>query len=108
MLGFSYIKAVYDHTPYLHGREKYFHRSRHSSASPIRKSASQQKTYLIKKYGRSDTIRCLDSYILFYIIRVIIFAAGWVSLHGRLSCLVVPHSNNLVSLKQIFTIVYSL
>ena len=59
MMGFSCMKAVYELTPYLHGREWYYYRTRHSGGSPIRKSASQQKTYLIKKYGRSDPIRCL-------------------------------------------------
>ena len=64
--------------------------------------------FLIPRIHLANSNLYHPSYILFYIIRVIIFATGWVSLDGRLSYLVVPHSNNLVSLKQIFTIVYSL
>ena len=57
----SHIWRLFTNTllNYLHGRDKYFYRSRHSSASPIRKSASQQKKYLTKKYCSSDSIRCL-------------------------------------------------
>ena len=53
------MKAVYEHTPYLHGREKYYYGTPHSGESAIRKSASQQSKYLIKKYGSSDPIRSL-------------------------------------------------
>ena len=49
MMGFSCMKDVYERTPYLHGREKYYYCTRHSGASPTRKSASQPKKYLIKK-----------------------------------------------------------
>ena len=59
MMGFSCMKAVYEHTPYLHGREKYYYDTPHSGESAIRKSASQQSKYLIKKYGSSDPIRSL-------------------------------------------------
>ena len=45
MKGFSSMKAVYEYTPYLHGREKYYHCDRLST----RKSANQLKKYLIKK-----------------------------------------------------------
>ena len=48
MMGFSCMKDVYERT-YLHGREKYYYCTRHSGASPTRKSASQPKKYLIKK-----------------------------------------------------------
>ena len=49
MLGFSSMKDVYEHTPYLHGREKYYYCTRYSGASPTRKSASQPKKNLINK-----------------------------------------------------------
>ena len=37
------FKAVYECTPYLHDREKYYYCTRHSGASPTKKSASQLK-----------------------------------------------------------------
>ena len=49
MMGFSCMKAVYEHTPYLHGREKYYYFVRHSGVSPTRKSASQLEKYVIQK-----------------------------------------------------------
>ena len=49
VISFSCMKAVYEHTPYLHGREKYYYFNRHSGASPTRKSANQLKKCLIKK-----------------------------------------------------------
>ena len=53
MMGFSCMKDVYECTPYLHGREKYLlNYTRHSDASPTRKSASQPKKYLIKKISK--------------------------------------------------------
>ena len=50
MMGFSY-KAVYEvqHTPYLLGRESFYYCTRHSGASPTRKSASQLKKCLTIK-----------------------------------------------------------
>ena len=49
MMDFSCMKAVYEHTPYLHGREKYYYCARHSGVSPTRKSASQLEKYVIQK-----------------------------------------------------------
>ena len=49
MMSYSCMKAVYEHTPDLHDREKYYYCTRHSGASLPRKSASQLKKYLIKK-----------------------------------------------------------
>ena len=50
IVGFSCKKdAVYERTPYLHGREKYYYYTQHSGISPTRKSASQPKKYLLKK-----------------------------------------------------------
>ena len=49
MMGFSHMKDVYERYPYLHGREKYYYCTRHTGASPTRKSASQPKNYMIKK-----------------------------------------------------------
>ena len=34
MMGYSCMKAVYEHTPYLHDREKYYYCTRPSGASP--------------------------------------------------------------------------
>ena len=42
MMGCSYMKAVYEHNPYLHDREKYYC-TRHSGASATRKSVKQAK-----------------------------------------------------------------
>ena len=55
MMGFSCMKAVYKHTLYLHSRKKYYY----LGVSLTRKQASQRKKYLIKKFRRSDPIRCL-------------------------------------------------
>ena len=49
MMGFSCMKAVYEQTPYLHGREKYYYCTPHSGVSPTRKTASQLEKYLILK-----------------------------------------------------------
>ena len=58
MMGYSCMKAVYEHTPYLHDREKYYYCTRHSGASPTRKSASQVKK-VTHKETTIDPIRCL-------------------------------------------------
>ena len=58
MIGYSCMKAVYERTPYLHDREKYYYCTRHSGASPTRKSASQVKL-VIHKETTIDPIRCL-------------------------------------------------
>ena len=42
MMACSCMKAVYEHNPYLHDREKYYC-TRHSGASPKRKSAKPAK-----------------------------------------------------------------
>ena len=58
MMGFSSMKAVvYEHTPYLHDKEKYFYCTRHSGASTTRKSASQLKK-ITNKETTEDPIRC--------------------------------------------------
>ena len=58
MKGYSCMKAVYQHTPYLYDREKYYYCIRHSGASPTRKSASQLKK-ITDKETTVDPIRCL-------------------------------------------------
>ena len=57
-MGYSCMKAVYEHTPYLHDREKYYYCTLHSGASPTRKSASQVKK-VTHKETTIDPIRCL-------------------------------------------------
>ena len=61
MMGFSCMKAAYDHTSHASiAEKKYYYCTRHSSALPTRKSASQLKKYLIKNNrSRSDPIPCL-------------------------------------------------
>jgi len=58
MMGFSCMKVVFEHTPYLHNRKKYDYCTQHSGVSLTRKPASQQRN-TIKKYRRSDLICCL-------------------------------------------------
>lgn len=62
MMGFSYMKTVYEHTRYLHGREKYYYCAWRSGASPTRKSTSQVEKYVIKKWLKIwvDLLRCRD------------------------------------------------
>ena len=52
------FKAVYERTPYLHDREKYYYCTRHSGASPTKKSASRLKK-ITDKETTVDPIRCL-------------------------------------------------
>ena len=47
MMGYSCMKAVYKHTPYLHDREKYYYCTRHSA-----KKITNKETTV-------DTIHCL-------------------------------------------------
>ena len=53
------MKAVCEHTPYLHNRKKYYC-TRHSGVSDhSQESYRASKKIPLKKYRRSDPIHCL-------------------------------------------------
>ena len=56
MMRFSCMKAVYEHTPYLYGREKYYC-TRHYGASPTFKKVSKPSKEIPDKEITVDAIR---------------------------------------------------
>ena len=55
IMSFSCMRAVYENTPYLHSRKT----SQHSGLSLTTKHCSKPAKNTIKKYHRSNPIRCL-------------------------------------------------
>ena len=64
MMGFSCMKAVYEYTPYLHSRKKYYNRTQHSGASSIRKSEPTKEIPLLISLLRIEFSLNLDVTII--------------------------------------------